>query len=92
MSQTSMFKRNEPYKVPCQAGESILVCQCGLTDDAPYCTGKHKEKQSGKGPVKLSATEARTFYICGCNQSGTMPECDGAHKTCPENETFMNRW
>ncbi len=68
-----------PYKVKLEEGRTYAWCRCGLSDEQPYCSGKHKG--TGFTPVMFSATETKEVYLCGCKRTGNQPYCDGTHNT-----------
>jgi CDGSH-type Zn-finger protein len=54
-------------------------CQCGLSDNLPYCDGTHSRESTGISPIVCEVEEAGTKAICQCHQSGDLPWCDGTH-------------
>jgi len=54
-------------------------CQCGLSDDLPYCDGSHSRQNTGVGPIVVKVDAAGKKAICQCHQSGNLPWCDGTH-------------
>lgn len=52
-------------------------CQCGLSDDQPFCDGSHTGTEFG--PVKLELEEEKTVALCQCKQTDDAPMCDGTH-------------
>ncbi|MDY6769256.1 MAG: CDGSH iron-sulfur domain-containing protein [Candidatus Nanohaloarchaea archaeon] len=34
-----------PVEVETEDGESVWICQCGLSDDKPFCDGSHQQTQ-----------------------------------------------
>ena len=56
-------------------------CQCGLTQDGPYCDDSHLG--TGIEPIEVEITEKRKVAWCGCRRSGRKPFCDGSHLELP---------
>lgn len=75
----SMYERGKPYAHSLKGGESVYICRCGLTGNAPFCDGSHKQTE-GIAPLAYNATSDETVYICGCGRTGNSPWCDGSHK------------
>lgn len=76
----AMFSKNTPYEVPVRAGESVWLCQCGMTRTAPYCDGSHAMQEADIEPLHFAADKSGTVWICGCGRSQDAPFCDGSHK------------
>jgi CDGSH-type Zn-finger protein len=50
MARIVIRKDNSPIEIKV-GGESVWICRCGLTDNPPYCSGKHKktrDEEEGK--------------------------------------------
>lgn len=56
-------------------------CQCGLSDNLPYCDGSHARHNTGIKPIAAEITEPCTRAICQCRLSNNKPWCDGSHRT-----------
>lgn len=54
-------------------------CQCGLSDNLPYCDGSHSREGTQISPIVVEVGEAGKKAICQCHQSGNKPWCDGTH-------------
>ncbi|HLB94553.1 MAG TPA: CDGSH iron-sulfur domain-containing protein [Nitrospiria bacterium] len=52
-------------------------CQCGRSNDQPFCDGSHKG--TGFTPIEVKITEAKKVAWCGCKHSNNKPYCDGTH-------------
>ena len=67
-----------PKQIELEAGKKYAFCTCGLSENQPYCDGKH----SGTGfvPLLFTPEEGKTAYLCQCKRTGNAPYCDGAHK------------
>lgn len=74
----SMYDKGSPYAQAVKVGETVYICQCGLTQNAPFCDGSHAAKP-GAAPLAYTAQQDETLYICGCGKTGNPPMCDGSH-------------
>ncbi|MDT8446089.1 MAG: CDGSH iron-sulfur domain-containing protein [bacterium] len=74
-----MSSQNKPYVLDVNAGDTLYLCQCGQSKNAPHCDGSHQG--SGKTPHVAEYAEAQKVFVCGCGKSGNNPFCDGAHKS-----------
>jgi len=74
-----MYNKKSPYEVEVKADQSSWICQCGKSQNAPYCDGSHKG--SSQEPYEHKSDEDSSVYVCGCGQSKTMPWCDGTHNS-----------
>lgn len=68
----------EPAVLELEAG-TYWWCQCGRSDEQPFCDGSHTGTEFG--PVKLELDEERTVALCQCKQTDDPPFCDGTHST-----------
>lgn len=55
-------------------------CQCGWSQNLPYCDGSHGRQQTGVTPIRVEVAEASKKAVCQCHRSGDLPWCDGSHK------------
>jgi len=67
-----------PFAVEVVANKNYAWCSCGLSDNQPFCDGKHKGSSFAPQIVKFE--EAKTVYFCGCKQTKNSCLCDGSHK------------
>lgn len=65
-----------PYVLEVESG-NYAWCQCGRSDNQPYCDGSHKG--TGITPKVVEVEEKQQIAWCGCKQSGNKPFCDGTH-------------
>ncbi|MDG1873854.1 MAG: CDGSH iron-sulfur domain-containing protein [Mariniblastus sp.] len=74
-----------PKQVEIEAGKKYAYCTCGISENQPFCDGKH----SGTSfkPMVFEATESETAYYCQCKHTGNAPKCDGTHKTVEQNKS-----
>jgi CDGSH iron-sulfur domain-containing protein 3 len=66
-------------KVEVKAGQKYLWCSCGLSENQPFCDGKHKG--TGFKPSVFVAEEDKIVGFCGCKQSKKGALCDGEHRS-----------
>ena len=67
-----------PIAVELKKGKIYAWCSCGLSENQPFCDGKHKETDFTPIVKKAEATEIK--YFCVCKQTRNGPLCDGSHK------------
>ena len=67
-----------PYQRHLAPG-TYMWCQCGQSNNQPFCDGSHKGGEFL--PLKVEVTDAGMFALCGCKHSGNKPYCDGTHNT-----------
>ena len=75
----SMYKNGQPYQVDIMSGATVYICQCGHTNNPPYCDGSHEEHPPIQ-PFAHSAESDETLWVCGCGKSSNRPFCDGSHE------------
>ncbi len=66
-----------PTPVDFEEGKVYAWCSCGLSENQPYCDGKHSGTDYRPIVQKAEATE--TKYLCTCKQTSNGPFCDGSH-------------
>ncbi|MBT6272959.1 MAG: CDGSH iron-sulfur domain-containing protein [Chromatiales bacterium] len=69
-----------PYGVELEPGR-YFWCQCGQSQNQPFCDGSHKGTEFVPLPVVIE--EAKKVFLCGCKRSANGPLCDGTHKSLP---------
>lgn len=69
--------QTSPYKVELEANRPYSWCQCGLSQNQPFCDGSHSG--TAYSSVKLKFDEPKTVWLCGCKHTKTPPYCDGSH-------------
>ena len=67
-----------PIIVEESAGKKAY-CQCGLSENLPYCDGAHSREGTGLAPIVLEVDQPGKKAVCQCHQSGNLPWCDGSH-------------
>ncbi|MFT6942506.1 MAG: glutamate synthase domain-containing protein 2/CDGSH-type Zn-finger protein [Nitriliruptoraceae bacterium] len=66
-----------PTGVEVEAGKTYHWCQCGRSQNQPFCDGSHAG--TGMTPLAFTAEATETAYLCRCKASGNKPFCDGSH-------------
>lgn len=77
MSEAVCTKK-APYVVEAEEGKTYYYCTCGLSDNQPFCDGKHKGTEFKAQPY--TAEKTGNVYFCGCRASKKGALCDGEHK------------
>ena len=67
-----------PKQVQLEAGKKYAYCTCGLSEDQPFCDGRHKGTKFL--PNVFTASESCEAYLCQCKRTGNEPHCDGSHQ------------
>ncbi|NAS30050.1 CDGSH iron-sulfur domain-containing protein [Flavobacteriaceae bacterium R38] len=67
-----------PLAVELEEGKRYSWCTCGLSENQPFCDGKHRG--SGMEPKMMIAEKSGTHYLCTCKLTGNPGFCDGSHK------------
>ncbi len=73
-----VIAQKAPYLVQLLPG-TYWWCQCGRSENQPFCDGSHKGTDFN--PMKVEVTKTGTVPLCGCKQSSNRPYCDGTHRT-----------
>jgi len=68
-----------PLAIELEEGKSYAWCTCGLSENQPFCDGKHKG--SGMSPEMITAKKSGTHYLCTCKQTKNPGFCDGSHNS-----------
>lgn len=69
--------QKSPFVLDMEPG-NYAWCQCGKSNNQPYCDGSHSDTDIT--PIRVEITEAKKVAWCGCKHSGNKPYCDGSHK------------
>jgi len=72
-----MYSSGSPIIEELKAGETVYICRCGKTANAPYCDGSHQGTEIT--PLAYTPESDGPVYICGCGKSANIPFCDGSH-------------
>lgn len=70
---------DSPIAVNLEEGKRYAWCTCGLSDNQPFCDGKHKAEGEFH-PHVFIAEKTETKYLCNCKVTKNGPFCDGSHK------------
>jgi CDGSH iron-sulfur domain-containing protein 3 len=77
MSEPTIAQKS-PYAVDIEKGKEYYWCQCGKSNNQPFCDGSHQGTEFT--PVLYKAEESKTVHFCGCKRTGNQPMCDGSHE------------
>lgn len=70
-------RRNEPSTVELKAGQYYLFCQCGFSQNQPFCDGSHHG--TSHKPLRFQARKDGSTRLCTCKRTGAAPFCDDSH-------------
>ena len=79
MTDTPIIAKKGAFKVELEAGKTYWWCQCGRSQNQPFCDGSHKT--TSFKPVKYVAIDDRRALFCGCKHTKNAPFCDSTHHT-----------
>lgn len=68
---------DSPTAINVEEGKTYAWCSCGLSENQPFCDGKHSGTEFK--PSIYKAEKAETKYFCTCKQTSNGPFCDGTH-------------
>ncbi len=68
-----------PKQVELEAGKKYAYCTCGMSENQPFCDGKHSGSEFT--PIVFKADETKTAHFCQCKKTGNSPYCDGTHNS-----------
>ncbi|AIO18849.1 Iron-binding zinc finger CDGSH type [Candidatus Izimaplasma bacterium HR1] len=71
-------KKREPIAVELKQNKQYYWCQCGQSDNQPFCDGSHKGYFCE--PVMFTVSENITKKLCTCKNTSNPPYCDGTHR------------
>lgn len=71
-------KEFKPIAVDLKKDKLYYWCQCGESDNQPFCDGSHKGSLCE--PVLFTVDEDKTKKLCTCKKTSTPPYCDGTHR------------
>lgn len=66
-----------PVKVTLEAEKKYAWCSCGLSENQPFCDGKHKG--TGLSPHLFTVETESIKNLCNCKATAKSPYCDGSH-------------
>jgi CDGSH iron-sulfur domain-containing protein 3 len=82
--------RCEPSLVSVESGKTYAWCTCGLSENQPFCDGKHKSIESSLfKSLKITFEKEEEVWLCNCKRTNTPPYCDGTHKKSAEPKKAM---
>ena len=50
-----MYTKKSPYEVPTKIGETVYICACGKTKNAPFRDNSHATQNTGLTPLAHTA-------------------------------------
>lgn len=68
---------NEPKMVQLAEGQYYLFCQCGFSQNQPFCDGSHHG--TNFKPLRFQAKKSGPARLCACKRTGAAPFCDDSH-------------
>ena len=68
-----------PKKIQLEAGKKYAYCTCGLSENQPFCDGKHSGSEFT--PIVFEVEESKEAHFCQCKKTGNAPYCDGSHNS-----------
>ncbi len=69
---------NKPKQVTLNKGEEYYFCNCGKSNNQPFCDGSHAGTDFT--PTAFTAEQDGEAYLCMCKHSANKPYCDGTHQ------------
>ncbi|MGH1434626.1 MAG: sterol desaturase family protein [Lewinella sp.] len=70
-------RKNEPAMIDLKEGERYLFCQCGRSQNQPFCDGSHHGTKSK--PLLFTAQRSGPARLCNCKCTSAAPFCDDSH-------------
>ena len=67
----------EPTTIRLKKGEKYLWCQCGMSNNQPFCDGTHHGTKHK--PLLFEATKSGEVKLCNCKKTKAGPFCDNSH-------------
>lgn len=83
----AVIAARKPAKVNLEARKKYYWCQCGRSQNQPFCDGSHAG--TGIEPLAFTAEKTGDHYLCQCKQTLNAPFCDGTHASLAEDITEM---
>jgi len=75
----------EPAEIHLEKGEKYLWCQCGFSQNQPFCDGSHHGTKYK--PLLFEAKRSGKVRLCNCKATKAKPFCDDTHLTLSPNES-----
>ena len=79
----------KPIKVKLNKDEEYLFCNCGKSNNQPFCDWSHVG--SPLEPIKFKAEDSGDAFLCMCKHSKNKPYCDGTHKNLSNNKNISEK-
>ena len=75
---TPVIADNKPKQITLNKGEEYYFCNCGKSNNQPFCDGSHAGTDFT--PTAFTAEEDGEAHLCMCKHSAKKPYCDGTHQ------------
>ena len=69
---------NKPKQITLNKGEEYYFCNCGKSNNQPFCDGSHAGTDFT--PTAFTAEQDDEAHLCMCKHSANKPYCDGTHQ------------
>lgn len=69
---------NKPIEIHLEGGKTYYWCQCGKSENQPFCDGSHEGTDFT--PKAFTPEKSGAAYLCQCKQTKAPPYCDGSHE------------
>ena len=69
---------NKPKQITLNKGEEYYFCNCGRSNNQPFCDGSHAGTDFT--PTAFTADQDGDAQLCMCKHSANKPYCDGTHQ------------
>lgn len=67
----------EPSELELVKGQKYLYCQCGMSQNQPFCDGSHHGSKIK--PLLFEAKRTGKVKLCNCKKTKSGPFCDNSH-------------
>jgi len=67
----------KPSVLQLEPGKSYRWCQCGRSENQPFCDGSHAGTEFS--PIEFTVEQKKNYALCQCKRTGKSPYCDGTH-------------
>ena len=76
--KTPIIADNKPKQITLNKGEEYYFCNCGKSNNQPFCDGSHAGTDFT--PTAFTAEQDGEAHLCMCKHSANKPYCDGTHQ------------
>jgi len=67
----------DPIEVHLEKDKAYLWCQCGMSQNQPFCDGSHHGSKFK--PLRFEAKRTGKASLCNCKLTNAKPFCDNSH-------------